>query len=203
MKETKKKMSSLTKSDILSCFIIITITKRTLSRLSHHNSCWYEQTRVNNTGHYRWWTTPDNQLSALFKTKKERDVVKTFLTWRHLRIEVFWCKAIKVVCTILKCLKWTGHLYSQVCMCLLDFTFVSMFIENVLTFTDAARWFVLGLLEANCDISTRKICFSITLLWGSHTKQCWAAGRTFTMSGYFSSPLWVNTGGPSITGWCL
>lgn len=43
-------------------------------------------------------------------------------------------------------------------------TVVSIFIESVLALSDAARWLVLALVEANRYISTRKICFSITLL---------------------------------------
>jgi len=82
-----------------------------------------------------------------------------------------------------------GYLYSQVCITLLYFTVVEMFTESVLTFTDAARWVVLLLLEAKRYNSTAEVCFSITLLWGSHIKQSWAVKRTSTMSGYFSSLL--------------
>lgn len=49
---------------------------------------------------------------------------------------------------------------------MLNFTVVSIFIENVVASTDVGHWFVLGLLEANRYTGTRKMCPSITLHWG-------------------------------------
>ncbi len=73
-------------------------------------------------------------------------------------------------------------------LCQISQLFLFSFEAFHVTSTDACRWFVLVLFEANR---------------GSRTKQCWAAQRTFNMSGYFSSPLWINTARPSITGCCL
>lgn len=78
-------------------------------------------------------------------------------------------------------------LQSQVCTGLLNFAVVPIFIESILTFAENLS--VLVLLKANCDTSSRKLHFSITLLRGSHIKQRWAAERTFTMSGYLTSLL--------------
>lgn len=54
-------------------------------------------------------------------------------------------------------------------------------------------WGPLGYpVEANCDTSSRKMCCSITLLWGSHIKKRWVVKRASVMSGYFSSLLWIH-----------
>lgn len=68
---------------------------------------------------------------------------------------------------------------------------------------DAGRWFVLVLLKVNRQTGTKKIRLSVLLLRGCESKQSWAAEGTFTMSGYFSPQLWINTGRPTIIGCCL
>lgn len=96
-----------------------------------------------------------------------------------------------------------AQLCSQVCVTVPNFTVVSTFIWSVSFHFHWCGPLVCPVIVANRLTGARKICFSITLLWGSHTKHCWAAERTFNMSGYFSSPFWINTGRPSILGCCL